>query len=58
MHLLADDMGYEIPTHADIAQERTYLRALMNMRDPVPCLMATVRLKRLFSTPNESDAEP
>ena len=36
LHLLADDMGYEIPTHADIAQERTYLRALMNMRDPAP----------------------
>ena len=36
LHLLADDMGYQIPTHADIAQERTYLRALMNMRDPAP----------------------
>lgn len=36
LHLLADDMGYEIPTHADTAQERTYLRALMNMRDPAP----------------------
>ena len=36
LHLLADDMGYEIPTHADIAQERAYLRALMNLRDPAP----------------------
>ena len=36
LHLLADDVGYEIPTHADIAQERTYLRALMNLRDPAP----------------------
>ena len=36
LHLLADDMGYEIPTHADPAQERAYLRALMNMRDPAP----------------------
>lgn len=36
LHLLADDMGYEIPTHADIAQERTCLRALMNMRSPSP----------------------
>lgn len=36
LHLLADDMGYEIPSHADTAQERAYLRALMNMRDPAP----------------------
>lgn len=36
LHLLADDMGYEIPAHADIAQERTCLRALMNMRSPSP----------------------
>ena len=36
LHLLADDMGYEIPAHADTAQERAYLRALMNMRDPAP----------------------
>ena len=36
LHVLATDMGYEIPTHADIAQERAYLRALMNLRDPAP----------------------
>ena len=36
LHLLADDMGYEIPSHTDTAQERAYLRALMNMRDPAP----------------------
>ena len=35
LHLLADDMGYEIPA-SDTSQERTYLRALMNMRDPAP----------------------
>ncbi|WP_315299560.1 protein-ADP-ribose hydrolase [uncultured Actinomyces sp.] len=36
LHLLADDMGYEIPRHADTLQKRTYLRALMNMRGPAP----------------------
>ena len=35
LHLLADDMGYEIPP-SDTSQERAYLRALMNLRDPAP----------------------
>ncbi len=35
LHLLADDMGYVIPAPAEIAQERTCLRALMNMA-PLP----------------------
>ena len=58
LHLLADDMGYEIPAHADIAQERTCLRALMNMRSPSPCPTATVRRRGSCSTPNGSDVEP
>ena len=35
LQLLADDMGYEIPP-SNTSQERAYLRALMNMRDPAP----------------------
>ena len=35
LHLLADDMGCEIPP-SDTSQERAYLRALMNLRDPAP----------------------
>ena len=35
LHILATDMGYEIPP-SDTSQERAYLRALMNLRDPAP----------------------
>lgn len=35
LHILAADMGYEI-SPSDTSQARAYLRALMNMRDPVP----------------------
>ena len=35
LHMLAEDMGYKIPP-SDTSQERAYLRALMNLRDPAP----------------------
>ncbi|WP_314805107.1 macro domain-containing protein [Actinomyces bouchesdurhonensis] len=35
LHILATDMGYEIPP-SDTSQERAYLRALMNIRGPAP----------------------
>jgi len=34
VRILAEDMGYETPASSESSQERAYLRALMNLRDP------------------------